>query len=307
MLLLPSWAGNAGGPMPKIGVVTGGARGVPGLAKPGKAPTDAETVVAEQKEEKQEHVQETQTETEDPPEAEVEHLESSTSAPAAASSIIPNLEAQAAALELSTPPTPVSQHAQTASEESSLETPSLSITSREEIRTPLPPDQQPETPQLDGEELPVLNLDTPAEERGNAMAGIGTGAPPLGAGNEGPKHAQQEKVFKGFGPDRHYGKIGVPVPPTLSLPSPSADDQPPLQRIASQSPSPSADSAATEDFSSKWGTREGLARLPSPGLSAGGRSGAVSPAMSATNSADGGSDAGGEKKKVPIWMRKGGE
>ena len=144
-----------------------------------------------------------------------------------------------------------------------------------------------------GSEVPSLSATSPTQpsEAASAPAEDSSAetAPPL-CDTAGPSAAEeQEKVFTGFGPGRPHGKIGLP---TSSL----GENAPVELKI---SPSPAA--SAGDDFSGKWGTREGTSpgALVSPSA---GSSRAVSPSGSNQGTA-----AGETAKKVPIWMRKGGE
>lgn len=132
-------------------------------------------------------------------------------------------------------------------------------------------------------------------EKGQAAANS-DGSSPLSpaAAAAGLRTTTTEKVFTGFGPDRPHGKIGLP---TTSL----GEGAPDPMRL-SPLPSPATASAAAaagngQDFTSKWGTRDG----PSP--TGGSSSRAVSPSGSSQGTA---TAAIAGEKKVPIWMRKGG-
>jgi len=124
----------------------------------------------------------------------------------------------------------------------------------------------------------------------------------------------KEKVFTGFGPNRPYGKIGLPteeataeeaaarpsdeenkiLPPTLRIKQPND-----LQDLLNK------ESGDKEEFADKWGSRDGGSPLPlrSPGLTSVMSDDGGSQAMTDVN----GAEKKSSEKKVPIWMRKGGE
>lgn len=131
-----------------------------------------------------------------------------------------------------------------------------------------------------------------------------------------------EKVFTGFGPNRPYGKIGLPT--EEATPQEAAqrakDEENKILPVNLRIKQPhdleeafSHDNLAKSnendgEFADKWGTREGSAGLPP----------LKSPSMLSTKSTEGGENGTGsgsatfskdnaEVKKVPIWMRKGGE
>lgn len=138
--------------------------------------------------------------------------------------------------------------------------------------------------------------------------------------------ASTEKVFIGFGPNRPLGKIGVKVPsdddeqPAFVQTSTEADAPLSAGEDTSHGGSDAPQSQQTanlvaegeKDFVGIWGTRDG-AGLPSPGLMSDPRmrtsQGTPSQPGTALASAltPDGSDGSGTVKKVPIWMRKGGE
>jgi hypothetical protein len=130
-----------------------------------------------------------------------------------------------------------------------------------------------------------------------------------------------EKVFRGFGPNRPYGKIGLPVeeanpeeeaeaerslseenrilPPNLKIKEPVGVNE-------------SMAEPSRAEFASKWGSREGS---PLPPKSPAATSTTPLPVDSTTSEPHSGAatptdDAKSDQyseKKVPIWMRKGGE
>ena len=144
-----------------------------------------------------------------------------------------------------------------------------------------------------GSEVPSLSATStqPSEEVGLSSSSPSSNEIPAQTvqtqSSPSEEKKEEEKVFNGFGPNRPYGKIGLP---TSSL-GPDA----PVGLKISPSPTRANEGGEEKSYSSKWGTREG--GLISPGAGNGSR--AVSPSASSQ-----GESAG---KKVPIWMRKGGE
>lgn len=127
----------------------------------------------------------------------------------------------------------------------------------------------------------------------------------------------QDKVFTGFGPNRPYGKIGLPteeatpeeaanrpsdeenriLPPNLKIKQPRE-----LQDTLERDSDHDTGNEKVEDFTDKWGRRDGTSPLPirSPGL-------ASVRSNEGGGETEGSEDGKSAEKKVPIWMRKGGE
>ena len=185
--------------------------------------------------------------------------------------------------------------------------PPLSITSSS--AGPSEADGSAATPSSDAgadvNDLPVS--ETPVEERTDAQSSNSTSAPVVVVAGESEKPeeathpVETEKVFAGFGARRPFGMVPLPVhalgenaPEPLKLPQSQAQTD--GSGPTSAALSPVSASGASADFSSKWGTRDGV---PSPG------SRAMSPSTSQHSATSATSE--GSAKRVPIWMRKGGE
>lgn len=210
----------------------------------------------------------------------------------------------------------------------------------ETVGEPIPEvDDIPENP-AENDEASVLESQ-PGIHSKESSAGLSEGdllAPPLStiassvtdvsAGNDPATEPDEapgqvtEKVFTGFGPNRPYGKIGLPTEeatPEETATRPSDEENkilPPTLRIKQPREleeildGQQKDGSKQADFADKWGSRDGGSPLHvrSPGLtSVKSNDGNDTMSSSAAENGNGNAESKGTEKKVPIWMRKGGE